>query len=117
MEKKQAYFSVLELGLVHTQLTFLTYMDKMKCCLTGQELKQIQEDRWLHWKNHTLTAHLKTPRWTDRVRIPAKFRETFTSTEIHTYCQLAACTWQMLPRVKLKIDGSEWTIKAGLSFG
>lgn len=40
---------------------------------------------------------------TDWEGIPAKSRETFACTEIHTYCQRAACTWQMRPRVKVKI--------------
>lgn len=90
---------------------FLPVWIKMKCCLTEQELRQNREDGWPHWKNHTLATNLETSWWTDWERILGRFMETFTSTEIHTYCQLAACTWQMTPRVKVKIDGSERTVK------
>lgn len=94
---------------------FLHIQTKMKSCLTEYELRQKWEDRWQHWKNHTLTTQLEMSWQTGWERILAKFRETSTSTEIHTYCQLAACTWQTRPRVKIKIDGSEWTVKAGIS--
>lgn len=91
----------------------------MKSRLTEWELRQKWEDRWLYWKNHTLATPLEMSWQIDWERTLANFRESFTENlqKIHTYCQLVACTWQTRPRVKIKIDGSEWTMKAGLSLG